>query len=419
MNKTITEYGFIYTQEKKPSFFNSSFEHTLVTKEQFKELYSLWQKDDNLKKVLEFDGYNFKAKNYVGVIQTQNLSLEILPKTYSGANEQKNRTIFIEMLKPLLGMNALQLNKANLSTTKEKNIFEIFIALFVESLENLLHKGLKSSYVQKEQNQPFLKGKLKLTQHLKQNFTHKERFYVEFDDYLPNRVENKLLKSTIQLLLSKTKSIHNKKLLRQYYFYFDEVSLSHNYKKDIEKINLHRGMQHYTIPLQFAKVFLLHNSFTPLRGSKDVFALLFPMQKVFESYVEFLLNNSKQNLNIKKVVVNGYKDEYFLTQKQARLEPDYLLKMKDNSFIVTDAKWKLYDDAQTLSSSDVYQLFAYLSFYECSNIAYLFVPKVQNQEDKEYNYQTKKGFLTYKIKIIPLDLEEIINNNHKIKSFIK
>jgi len=43
---------------------------------------------------------------------------------------------------------------------------------------------------------------------------------------------------------------------------------------------------------------------------------------------------------------------------------------------------------------------------------------VQNQEDKEYNYQTKKGFLTYKIKIIPLDLEEIIKNNHKIKSFI-
>jgi len=204
--------------------------------------------------------------------------------------------------------------------------------MFVNYLDELIHKGLKSSYISKEDNQFFLKGKLKFNQHIKQNYIHKERFYVEFDEYLPDRVENRLLKSTIQLLLKKTNDYENKKALRQQLFIFDEVNLSLNYDADISKINLHRGMEYYEMPLRFAKVFLRHHSFTSLRGKDNVFALLFPMEKVFENYMEFVLKNSKEELGIKEVLVNGRSDEYLLNNGEcymARLQPDYLLKMQE------------------------------------------------------------------------------------------
>ena len=416
-NITISEYGYIGC-DNIATINNKFISHRSLTKDEFKELYNFWLSDKIAQKVFCFENkYCLKAQNYVGIIQTKSLSIEILPKIYQEKQEDTSRDIFISILKVTLGLNSLKSNKANLSITKNKNIFEGFISLFVNSIDTLLKKGLKSSYIAQEDNQTFLKGKLKFNEHIKRNYIHKERFYVEFDEYLPNIVENKLLKSTIQLLLKKTKDYENKKAFRQQLFIFDDVDISINYENDISKINLYRGMEYYKLPLKFAQVFLKDKSFSSLRGKEDVYALLFPMEKVFENYVEFLLKNSKIKLGIKNIFVNGGKNEYLLSESQGRLQPDYLLQMEDNSYIVTDAKWKLYDDNKKLNPNDIYQIFAYLNFYDPKKIAYLFVPKITEyieKDDKIYYYKTINQNLEYKIQIVAIDLVKVINDNHRL-----
>ncbi len=427
-NKSISEYGYIYDAQNKPNNLNHKFVHSEVTQEQFQELYLYWKSSDEAKKVLSYDGYTLKAKNYVGIIQTVNLSIEILPKIYDDTKENETRNIFIEMLKPLLNINEIQISKADLSTTKNKNIYELFITMFVESVDKLIHRGIKSQYLEKEENQAFLKGKIQFNQHIKQNYIRKERFYVQFDEYMPNRIENRLIKSTIALLLKKTRNYENKKNLRQQLFIFDEVDFSFNHETDIKKVNLHRGMEHYEMPIKFAKLFLTHQSFTSLRGKENVFALLFPMEKVFENYMEFVLENSKENLGIERVLVNGGKNEYLLSSadgcKMARLEPDYLLKMKEGLDIITDAKWKILEEKEdkkknckkvSVASNDIYQIFAYLNFYDCEDTALLFVPKAEIEEEVELCYQFDGEKITdKKIRVIPVDLEELIKS-HQLK----
>lgn len=428
-NKSISEYGYIGC-DNVPTDNNKFVGVRNLNSKLFKELYDCWLEDKETQKVFIFENKNcLKATSYVGIIQTKNLSIEILPKIYADNYDEVNvRKIFIEMLKPLLDINEVQINKANLSVTQNRNIYEMFISLFVSYMDTLIHKGLKSQYITKEDNQFFLKGKLKINENMRKNYIHKERFYVEFDEYLPDRVENRLLKSTIQLFLKKTNDYENKKALRQQLFIFDEVQLSLNYDLDISKINLHRGMEYYEIPLRFAKVFLKHQSFTSLSGNDNVFALLFPMETVFEKYMEFVLNNSKDILGIDKVMVNGGKNEYLLSNGEcnmARLEPDYLLKMKDKErYIVTDAKWKLLEEnadenkncsSVNISSSDVYQIFAYLNFYHCEDTAYLFVPKINELESKEFKYNISvEQSRNLAIKIIPIDLADTIEKNHKL-----
>ena len=427
-NLTISEYGYIY--HKEPKNLNSKFSHEKVSEKEWKELYQYWQENDDAKKVFEFDGYHLKALNYVGVIQTKSLSVEILPKIYDDKKEEDHRIIFIKMLKPLLDINEIQINKADLSITNNTNIYEMFITLFVQSIDTLIHKGIKSEYILREGNQFFLKGKLKFNQHIKQNYIHKERFYVETDEYLQDRTANRLLKSTISLLLKKTNSYDNKRKLRQQLFVFDEVQLSHNHEIDFKKVNKHRGMEHYDLPLRFAKVFLMHKSFTSMRGKDNVFALLFPMEKVFENYMEFVLNNSKNILGIKDIHINGRNDEYLLTNSKcnmARLQPDYLLEMNDGLDIVTDAKWKLFEskenetkgcDTVNISSGDVYQIFSYLHFYDCQNMAYLFVPKTEEfKESIEFTYLAEQNPKLpsgkKRIKIIPIDLVKLVAEDSK------
>ncbi|PHR54383.1 MAG: hypothetical protein COA44_13280 [Arcobacter sp.] len=434
---TISEYGYI-GWDNEPTDKDKFVGNRTLTEDEFIELENFIKQDEKTYNI--FTRVNpkcLKATSLVGIVQTKTLSIEILPKIYNNITDcdaVKNdcRNIFTEMLKPLLDINEVQISKADLSSIKNKNIYEMFISMFIEHLEKLIHRGLKSEYVSKEDNQFFLKGKLKFKEHIKQNYIHKERFYVEFDEYLQDRVENRLLKSTIQLLLKKTNDYENKRALRQQLFIFDEVQLSTNYDIDISKINTHRGMEYYEMPLKFAKVFLKDQSFSSLRGKDNVFALLFPMETVFEKYMEFVLNNSKDNLGIDTVLVNGGKNEYLLSNgdcQMARLQPDYLLEMKDGTEIVTDAKWKVLEAKENetkgcstvnISSGDVYQIFSYLHFYKAKNIAYLFVPKTEDTQKvvltyKTDNYSEDGVKIDLKIQILPIDLNDLINGEQKHK----
>ena len=430
---TISEYGFIGCDNIDTNS-NKFVSIRNIEASLFEELYNFWLNDKETQKVFTFENKKcLKATSYVGVIQTENLSIEILPKTYTALNNiETHRHIFIEMLKPLLNINELQINRAHLSTTKNKNIYEMFISLFIQSVDTLVHKGLKSQYIEKEDNQYFLKGKLKFNEHIKRNYIHKERFYVEFDEYLQDRIENRLLKSTIALLLKKSNDVENKKRLRQQLSLFDDINLSNNYDIDFKKVNVHRGMEYYSLPLQFSELFLKHKSFTSLRGKEDVFALLFPMEKVFENYMQFVLNNSKTNLGITSVIPNGYNGDYLLKNGKCEMtnqQPDYLLEMKDNSIIISDAKWKLLDissnntkkckedEKVNISSNDAYQLFSYLNYYDAQKVAYVFVPNTDIT--KEIMLEYIKG-QDKKIKIVPIDLERLVHpdNRHILKDNI-
>ena len=99
---SISEYGYIgcdgISTAKDKFIGDRNLEKAL-----FQELYNYWLENKESQKVFSFENKNcLKATSYVGVIQTKNLSIEILPKIYNQKNKLITRNIFIEMLKPLL-----------------------------------------------------------------------------------------------------------------------------------------------------------------------------------------------------------------------------------------------------------------------------------------------------------------------------
>jgi 5-methylcytosine-specific restriction enzyme subunit McrC len=428
---TISEYGYLGC-DGVTTQGNKFASHRSLTLDEFKELKEYWESDKETFKIFTLENSKcLKATNYVGVVQTSSVSIEILPKIYDGHDESKAlyRDIFVQMLKPLLGINEIVIDKASLDVANNTNIFEIFITMFVGEMDKLIHHGVKLDYIAQENNQYFLKGKLKFNEQIRQNYIHKERFFVEFDEYLPDRVENRLLKSTINMLLKYTSDYENKKALRQQLFIFDEVGFSDEYEVDFKKVNLNRGMEHYDLPMRFAKVFLFNNSFSSIRGSDHVFSMLFPMEKVFEDYMEYVLENSKTKLGIKKIHINGKQGDWLLGLGDCRLinqQPDYLLEIKKDhrkQFIVCDAKWKLFDvreneskgcKTMSLNSSDAYQIFSYLHYYENAiDTAYIFAPQtVNHQEEVAFDYlNDKHNTMGKRLKVIPIDLKCIVQSH--------
>ena len=184
---SILEYKSIYY--KSYDIYAEDFAGNLVVpKKVFDDLKQFVLKNDEQTLFLKPSYKNglgeiLQAQNYVGVIQTQDgTTIEILPKIKK-LDTNDSKKILIKMLKTLKKSPFKNFNMAQLKSSKIP-LLEIFITMFLEELSKLIQKGIKSDYIIKEENLKFLKGKLQINQQIRMNYIHKERFYVEFQDFL-------------------------------------------------------------------------------------------------------------------------------------------------------------------------------------------------------------------------------------------
>ncbi|QKE29977.1 type IV methyl-directed restriction system, component McrC [Arcobacter acticola] len=338
-------------------------------------------------------GKVLQAQNYVGVIQTKDGTIiEILPKIQN-VDENKSKEILIKMLKTLKKSPFKNFNMANLKSSKMP-LLEIFISMFLEELSKLIKKGIKSDYISKEENLRFLKGKLKISEQIKYNTIHKERFFVQYEEFMSDRIENRLIKTTLQYLYKKSKLNKNQQRIREFLFVFDEMGISHNIKTDFSNLKLNRQMKDYEQVLLWCKTFLLENSFSPYKGNDVAFALLFDMNLLFESYVYDYL---KRNGNFDDITAQDKEHHLaYLDGKISKfqLKPDIVINKGE---IIADTKWKLLSEDKThqgISQSDMYQLYAYGTKYKDCKYMYLIYPydglDIQNSYQYFRNDEEKK-----------------------------
>lgn len=337
-------------------------------------------------------------KNYVGLIQMKNgYQVQVLPKISFGDGEdsdnKETKRVFLKMLKSMKDFPGRVFNDASLNVDR-MNLYEIFINIYLQEVRQLVKRGIKSAYVGQEDNLKFYKGKLLTNQHIKTNMAHKERFYVDYDEFHPNRPENKLVKATLLKLQKLTASAENSKEIRQLLTAFEMVEPSVNYEKDFSKVVLNRSTKDYETLIPWSKVFLMNKSFTTFSGSNTARALLFPMESVYESYV------AKQ---MKKVFgpagwdVSSQDRGYYLftePKKQFALRPDIVCKNGDRT-VILDTKWKKLVNNERInygiSQSDMYQMYAYSKKYGTSEIWLLYPLNDDMRGHEEIKFESGDG----------------------------
>lgn len=403
----LKEYSFLQTTYKdnkeypyiKPDTFDS-LEKFVLENEKTAQYLKITTKK-GFGKVLQ-------AQNYVGVIQTKDgTTIEILPKI-KNATTEKSKDILIKMLKTLKNSPFKNLSVANLKSSKIP-LFEIFISMFLEELTVLVRNGIKSDYISKEENLKFLKGKLKISEQIKYNTIHKERFFVQYEEFISNRVENRLIKTTLQFLYNKSKLNKNQQRIREFLFVFDEIEISHNIKTDFSKIKLNRQMKDYEQVLLWCKTFLFENSFSPYKGNDIAFALLFDMNLLFESFVYSYLKKSSNFQDIKSQDRTHHL-AYENGIGRFRLKPDIVI---NGGKIIADTKWKILSEDKAYNGilqDDMYQLYAYgTKYYNCEKI-YLIYPFDELIIKNSYNYFKNKEL---KLDILFFDVykKEFVDKN--------
>lgn len=417
MAKTITvrEYESFACNKSVPG-------HISLSESTFKNLEEFILANNNQDTdMLEFMGISVRkrigkvitAKNYVGVISMNDgTTIEILPKIYS---EQDNvieaKKLLIKMLKTLRTAPYKTMQKTNVNIDK-LSIFEIFIRMFLDEVFSIVKHGLKCNYESIQDNLNVFKGKMLFSKQIKHNIIHKEKFFVEYDEFNTNRAENKLLKSTLLYLYKKTTSNKNKNDIRTLLNSFIDVSESTNYIDDFSKCIVDRNMKGYTTALLWSKVFLQGKSFTSFSGSNVAFALLFPMETLFESYVASLMKKQLQGTGYSVSAQDkGY--HLFDNPKKFMLRPDIVIKSKRESEVfVMDTKWKLLSMTKAnagISQADMYQMYAYQKKYRAKNITLLYPKTAENLDENKLRFKSDDGVVV-NVKFVDLYDKKSIDN---------
>ena len=377
MTYTITEYSG-FTSEKAVNGYKALPKKTFEALENF-ILANVSEKETEAIELLSLSarrgvGKVITARNYVGLItMTDGTVIEILPKIAgTEVSEDATKRIFLEMLKTLRDITFKDFNVSHLQVDR-LNLFEIFIKMFLDEVTALTKQGLKSAYTPIEVNEKFYKGKILTFQNIKYNLVNKQRFYVLYDEFNMNRPENRLIKSTLRFLHRATHDGHNRQYACRLLALFDRIDYSKNYYDDFSKCMIDRSMNHYNKALSWCRVFLLGNSFTAFSGSEVALALLFPMEKVFESFVAAKLCKHIGT----KINLRTQDTRYSLFDSPRRaftLRPDIVLEFGERT-VVMDTKWKLLSDTERnsgISQSDMYQMYAYAKKYEADRIVLLY-----------------------------------------------
>jgi len=376
-------------------------------------------KNEEGKQIFTFHSKWVKARNWVGVVQVHGLCVEVLPKIAPknelrdavGARDfigicRKNLLYMLSIGRdPLFRERDIASLDARVSPLSEK-----LIEIFATRLEEALLTGLPRHYTRRQENLRRLKGKLKFSQHVARNAANQARFFVQFDEFTPDNMMNRIFKACCRLLLRKVTSPKTQEKLRHCVLLLDDVDDVHVTLEDFKQISLTRQNKRFHQVFNFCMLIVSQQSPTAGAGKHDTFTLLFDMNAVFEEFVTAFyskkvlpqLSDTDGRIELRPQGT-GAERRYLLSygkrdEKRLMLKPDLLFEMsreseKESVFTVMDTKWKkieLKTSGPVVKGSDYYQMYAYAKQYGSQRNVLLFPTPWAPDEDERERVHTYK-----------------------------
>ena len=378
------------------------------------------------------------VQNFVGTIHLDDIQIEVLSKIPLVENNIEAEKIrFLEMLESIDYFKEKIFSNSKIELT-DTSILEIFIQFFIEEVEKIVKKGLIYKYVDINENLNMFKGKLDINNHIKYNFSHKEKFYIKFDEFSVNSLENIFIKMTIQKLKKVSVNFKNKERLKKIEHHFENVVIFDDSLENFKYITFDRMNNYYRNAIQWAKIFLNNQSssiFSTNNG--EITSILFPMENIFENYITNKLRNIIQEKYYNRFIIKAQDNSYSIfsnielnntkiNSDILRIKPDIVIKNKDTKEIfILDTKWKVLnksDDKFKISNEDIYQMLAYVKTYNDRNKnkyickrAYLIYPAT-NMNKNTFNSKDKLIFSTdnFELNIVFVDLNSEENTENSL-----
>ena len=349
---------------------------------------------------LIYNGVKFNS--YVGLIQTRDFSISILPKAgfeslnqeEENAEEKQNEhnsifKIFIELL-----VFCGHLRKAprlfNIKTTYknyENSLAELFIISFLDEVEDILDYGLLRGYKTVTKNNSYLKGKLNISDHISQNITKGNmQFNVTYQTYQYDNNYNSILYMALEYICSSTQFKRHQYRAQSLLLKFPKLKKINIHTVSLSKYTSDRRLYKYHIALEIAYN-LLVSSITSHSAGKESFTILYNMNVLFQEYIYKLARKTGKHavINQKRLFWKSTKGEKI----ERNIKPDIVVfKDADREKVdyIIEVKWVNPDD-KSISRTYLSQIYTYSKIYENCPV-YLMYPKTLESKNINGEFQS-------------------------------
>ncbi|KQC33031.1 hypothetical protein AAU57_06625 [Nonlabens sp. YIK11] len=291
-----------------------------------------------------------KFQQYVGAIQIGNTTIEVLPKAGRNDNKKEWQHVLLTMLKTCHLLTAKESGSANLKL-RANSVLELYFELFLNEVEALIRQGLIKKYSKQQGQQRALKGALVFSQHVSKNLVHKERFFTHHTIYSKDHLMHQILNEALCLIsiISKDSQLADK--MGRVRSLFPEVSRVKVNATLFERIPLSRKHKPYQKALSIAKLILLNYRPDIKAGRKDLLAIMFDMNRLWEEYVLRILRKGNDG----SWHIKGQESQLFWKRKTIR--PDIVLEKEGLKYVI-DTKWKVIKSNKP-NDADLKQMYVY------------------------------------------------------------
>jgi 5-methylcytosine-specific restriction enzyme subunit McrC len=344
-----------------------NFEKELFTQAEINALQAFSDRSSYYE--LAYGGLRFKE--FVGVLQVGNLTIEVLPKIDRHDQEVgKWRNILLDMLKECRLLHPETTGFADLRL-KANSILELYFELFLSEINDLQRHGLIKKYRTEEGNQFALKGRLLFNEQIRENMIHAERFYTEHTVYDQQHLIHHVLGKALRVIAEVSGDSYTGVKANGALQNWPQSEKLVITEQVFSRFQVSRKTQPYETAWHIAKLILLNYHPDLRSGKTNVLALMFDMNKLWE---KFIYNRIRCCAGKFGWMVSDKREfKYWKGDTGAKkLIPDILIELPDGRKVVLDTKWKRPPDEKP-DDHDLRQLLAYKLYFN-GDQAYLLYP---------------------------------------------
>lgn len=249
-------------------------------------------------------------------------------------------------------------------TEEFENTADLLSAILVKGVAIQLKRGLGRTYIEMTEPLSCLRGKIGVTESIKQQTIIKQQLVCTYDDFSVNSYMNRILKTTMELLLRYDISKTIKKELRNLLLYFKEVETLSVYSIDWN-FRFNRNNQSYQMLMSICYLVIKGLLQTSTDGSVKLMQFL-DEQRMCRLYEKFILEYYRKHYP--QIKANASQIDWALDDGISAMLPtmqsDIMLTYMNKTLII-DAKYyshttQMQYNVNTLHSNNLYQIFTYV-----------------------------------------------------------
>ena len=252
----------------------------------------------------------------------------------------------------------------NIATEQFENTAELMAAILAKGIAIQIKRGLGKEYIPQTEPLSALRGKIDIAESIKKQTMLNKKMICTYDDFSVNGTMNRIIKSTVELLLRFDISKARKKELRKLMVYFNDVEPIDLYTVNWN-IQYNRNNQTYRLLISICYLVVKGLLQTNSDGTTRLMDFV-DEQRMCRLYEKFILEYYRKEYP--EITANASQIPWQLDDGIGTMLPvmqtDIMLTYKEKVLII-DAKYYAHTtqsrfDTHTLHSGNLYQLFTYV-----------------------------------------------------------